>query len=116
MAETTIGSMQVSKEESDHIRDRRFEDIDEMFRMARPGRGCFRKSLLNYFSDSNEGKRKSFANWIIYRLFSSRSKKSKMSMCCDFCNGVTAENFQEALKRTLNWTVERPKEAHIVLE
>jgi hypothetical protein len=43
--------------------------------------------------------------WLLSRLFSSRARIARMSICCDYCNRVTAENLGDTLQRKLKWEV-----------
>jgi ATP-dependent DNA helicase RecQ len=105
MAERTIDSAEMSSEDTEVALRRKYDVIDEMFEMATPGRACFREKLSNYFCDPADKKPRSFVVWLLSRLFSSRARLPKMSICCDYCNRITAENLEDTLQRKLKWEV-----------
>jgi ATP-dependent DNA helicase RecQ len=105
MAEKTINSIEMSSEDKEVALASKYDVIDEMFEMATPGRACFREKLLNYFRDPADKKPRGFVIWLVSRLFSSRTRQPKMSMCCDYCDRVTAQNLLDTLHRKLKWDV-----------
>jgi ATP-dependent DNA helicase RecQ len=105
MAGKTINSTEMSSADKDVALKGKYDAIDEMFEMATPGRDCFRKKLLNYFCDPADKKPRGFVIWLMSRLFSSRARQPKMSMCCDYCNRVTAQSLQDTLQQKLKWEV-----------
>jgi len=95
----------MSSEDKEVALKGKYDAIDEMFEMATPRRACFRENLLGYFCDPAYKKPRGFVIWLMSRLFSSRAGQPKMSMCCDYCNRVTAQNLQDTLQRKLKWEV-----------
>jgi hypothetical protein len=105
MAEKTISSTEMSSQDKEVALTSKYDVIDEMFEMATPGRACFRQKLLNYFCDPADKKPRGFVIWLVSRLFSSRARLPRMSMCCDYCKRVTAQNLLYTLHRKLKWEV-----------
>jgi ATP-dependent DNA helicase RecQ len=105
MAERTTNSAEMSSEDKEVALKGKYDVINEMFEMATPGRACFREKLLDYFRDPAVKKPRGFVMWLMSRLFSSRARQPRMSICCDYCNRVTAQNLLDTLHRKLKWEV-----------
>jgi len=73
----------------------RLNSIDEMFEMATPRSGCFRKRLRTYFEGHENRVSKGIIQRLLEWLFAEKIKKAKRGICCDYCNGVSKHNVVE---------------------
>lgn len=76
----------------------RLNSIDEMFEMATPRSGCFRKRLRTYFEGHEDRVSKGIIQWLLEWLFAEKIKKVKRGVCCDYCNGISKHNIVEKTK------------------
>jgi superfamily II DNA helicase RecQ len=58
--------------------------IDGMARLTTSS-GCFRASLVGYFTGPKRAARKSFSTWLLELLFADRGVPQQKVICCDAC-------------------------------
>jgi len=69
----------------EHLKTK-IERIQELDRMVRNKRRCFRNQITDYFNDDKNGKRKSIAMRIIEWFLCTKNKTARSTICCDACN------------------------------
>jgi superfamily II DNA helicase RecQ len=58
--------------------------IDKMARLT-VSRGCFRESLVGYFTGSKRVARRSISTWLLELVFADREVMQQGVVCCDAC-------------------------------
>jgi superfamily II DNA helicase RecQ len=84
MATRTVESSRLAPDAATAASIHKTEQIDAIARMA-TSRGCFRASLVSYFTGPKRTARRSLSTWILEFVFADRSSPSKIVPCCDAC-------------------------------
>jgi ATP-dependent DNA helicase RecQ len=64
--------------------DHKVAQIDRMAFLATSG-GCFRESLVGYFTGPKRAARRSFSAWLLELVFADRGRSQQKVACCDAC-------------------------------
>src|SRR5262249_958388 len=59
--------------------------IEAIARLVRQ-EGCFRQTLISYFTGSRKASRRSFSTWLLEWVFAESAIPGKKAACCDACS------------------------------
>jgi ATP-dependent DNA helicase RecQ len=85
MAEKTVESSRLEKENGAEMLDHRIRQIDQVSTMLR-SQGCFRRSVMAYFGNTTALNRIPPAERLLDWVFGTRPVKASHAACCDSCD------------------------------
>jgi superfamily II DNA helicase RecQ len=90
MAERSAsGADPVAKEQ---VLRAKYEAIQEMHERATSGSGCFRNAIIRYFGDESPRGGRTLSVRIVDWLFSTSSRVTASTRCCDVCDRVQSDS------------------------
>jgi ATP-dependent DNA helicase RecQ len=84
MADRAVRNAQLSPAEALVALKHKVGQIDRMARLTAT-HGCFRESLVGYFTGPKRRVRRSFSTWLLEFVFADRGVRQKKVVCCDAC-------------------------------
>jgi len=84
MADRAVRNAQLSPAEALAASNHKIAQIDRMARLTTI-HGCFRESLVGYFTGPKRPVRRSFSTWLVELVFSDRGGRQQKVVCCDAC-------------------------------
>lgn len=84
MADRAVESAQLSPNAATVASSHKTVQIDRMARLT-TSRGCFRESLVGYFTGPKRAGRRSFSTWLLELVFADRGVRQERVVCCDAC-------------------------------
>ena len=84
MADQAVRNAQLSPAETSAAANHKAAQIDRMARLTTT-HGCFRESLVGYFTGPKRPVRRSFSTWLVELVFADRGVRQQKVMCCDAC-------------------------------
>jgi len=84
MADRAVGNAQLSAAETKAASSRKAQQIDRMANLATSS-GCFRDSLVRYFTGPKRVARRRFSTWLLELVFADRGVAQQEVICCDAC-------------------------------
>lgn len=84
MANRTVETSRLAPDAARAASTHKTEQIDAIARMA-TNRGCFRASLVSYFTGPKRMARRSLPTWLLEWVFADRSLAHQKVPCCDAC-------------------------------
>jgi hypothetical protein len=84
MADRAVGKAQLSPAEALAASSHKAAQIDRMARLT-ASQGCFRQSLVGYFTGPKRAARRSFSTWLLELVFANRGVRLQKVICCDAC-------------------------------
>jgi RecQ family ATP-dependent DNA helicase len=84
MADRAVGNAQLSAAEALAASRHKVDQIDRMAGLT-TSLGCFRQSLVGYFTGPKRVARRSFSTWLLELVFSDRGVRQETALCCDAC-------------------------------
>ena len=84
MADRAVGNAQLSAAEALAASRHKVDQIDRMAGLT-TSLGCFRQSLVGYFTWPKRVAPRSFSTWLLELVFSDRGVRQETALCCDAC-------------------------------
>lgn len=84
MADRAVGSARLSAAEALATSSHKTAQIDRMASLT-ASQGCFRQSLVGYFTGAKRAARRSFSTWLLELVFADREVRQQKVICCDAC-------------------------------
>ena len=84
MADRAVRNAQLSPAEALAASNHKVAQIDRMARLTTT-HGCFRESLVGYFTGPKRPVRRSFSTWLVELVFADRGVRQQKVVCCDAC-------------------------------
>jgi superfamily II DNA helicase RecQ len=84
MAERASDSAQLDASNQPAALAHKHQQIEAIARLVEQ-EGCFRQTLIDYFTGSEKASRRSFSTWLLEWVFAERAKLGKKVACCDAC-------------------------------
>ena len=84
MADRAVETAQLPTAAAAAARSHKTAQIDKMARLT-TSRGCFRESLVGYFTGPKRVARRSFSTWLLELVFADRAVRQQKVICCDAC-------------------------------
>jgi RecQ family ATP-dependent DNA helicase len=84
MADRAIESARLPPTAASTLSNHKVSQIDTMSRLA-TSHGCFRESLVSFFTGPRRAARTSFSTWLLELVFSDRRVQQQEVLCCDVC-------------------------------
>jgi superfamily II DNA helicase RecQ len=84
MALRAVETAQLQAAAAAAARSQKTAQIDRMASIATSS-GCFRESLVGYFTGPKQVARRSFSTWLLELVFADRAVRQQKVICCDAC-------------------------------
>jgi ATP-dependent DNA helicase RecQ len=84
MADRVVRNAQLSPAEALAASNHKVAQIDQMARLT-TNPGCFRESIVRYFTGPKRPVRRSFSTWLVELVFADRGVRQQKVVCCDAC-------------------------------
>jgi ATP-dependent DNA helicase RecQ len=84
MAARAVETARLPTAEAAAARSHKTAQIDKMASITTSS-GCFRESLVGYFTGPKRVARRSFSTWLLELLFADRAVRQQKVICCDAC-------------------------------
>jgi RecQ family ATP-dependent DNA helicase len=84
MAARAVETARLPTAEAAAARSHKTAQIDKIASIATSS-GCFRESLVGYFTGPKRVARRSFSTWLLELLFADRAVRQQKVICCDAC-------------------------------
>src|SRR5262249_51831550 len=84
MAERASDGAQLDASSQSAALAHKYQQIETMARLAGEG-GCFRQTLIGYFTGPEKASRHSLSAWLLERVFAEPAVRGKKVACCDAC-------------------------------
>jgi ATP-dependent DNA helicase RecQ len=84
MADRAVRNAQLWAADASAASNHKTAQINQMARLA-TAPGCFRESLVGYFTGTKRPQRRSFSTWLVEWVYADRGVRQQKVACCDAC-------------------------------